>query len=178
MTDREIFELIQKDRDTGFISLVQEYQGMVINLAYSYLYNRQEAEDMAQEVFMRAFTALDGFRGDSKISSWLYRICVNRCIDRIRRSKREMTVTLELVDASAPAGNDDDASRDAIVDALRELPGRFRDAVVLKDVEGKSYREIAGILGCSIGTVESRIYRGRRLLRERLSPPGEVDDAM
>jgi RNA polymerase sigma-70 factor, ECF subfamily len=178
MTDREIYELVREDRDTGFIILVQEYQGMVINLAYSYLFNRQEAEDMAQEVFMQAYCALDRFRGDSRISSWLYRICVNRCIDHIRRTKREKTVPLELVDAAVPADGDDAVSRDAIFEALGSLPGKFRDAVILKDVEGKSYRQIAGILGCSIGTVESRIYRGRRLLRERLDPPGEVDDAM
>ncbi|MBN1534611.1 MAG: sigma-70 family RNA polymerase sigma factor [Spirochaetes bacterium] len=177
MTDREIYELVRRDRDTGFIMLVQEYQGMVINLAYSYLFDRHEAEDMAQEVFMQAYGALDRFRGESRLSSWLYRICVNRCIDHIRRSKRVKTVPLELVDAATTEGGDG-AVREAIADALRTLPGKFRDAVILKDVEGKSYRQIAAILGCSIGTVESRIHRGRKLLRERLSDPWEVDNAM
>jgi RNA polymerase sigma-70 factor (ECF subfamily) len=168
------------DRD-AFDQLVRQYQGQVVNLARAMTGSDTDVDDMAQEVFVRVWRSLSTFRGDSAFRTWLYGIALN--VIRTHRARRSKFRTLFW---SAPEGGeadplervrDEDAGieqkimmRDAIDRALKTLPTELREALVLRDVQGLEYREIAAALGVPIGTVESRIFRARQRLRPLLAP--------
>jgi RNA polymerase sigma-70 factor, ECF subfamily len=164
------------DRD-AFGLLVERYQSRIYNLAMALGVRRADAEDVAQEVFVRAFQGVRRFRGDSRFRTWLYQIAVNAA-----RSYRASPYQRE----ARPVGHDDQdmarqdpaiddpfvrrlADRELIDRALAGLPAEWREAVTLRDVEGFSYREIADMTGMPLGTVESRIFRARQQLRATLS---------
>lgn len=162
--------------EDAFAELVRRHQRRVFNLARALTGNEDEAEDLAQETFIRAFRGLARFRGDSAFGTWLYRIAVN--VFRSRRTRTSMWARLWRPDtdiAQTPADRspaaDVEASlvrRDFIDKALAQLPDDLRLAVTLRDVEGLEYREIADLVKVPIGTVMSRIFRGRQRLREAL----------
>jgi RNA polymerase sigma-70 factor, ECF subfamily len=164
-----------------FARLVREQGGRIYNTVYCILGNETDAEDVAQEVFMRAYQHLAGFKGNSDISTWLYRIAMNVVSDQIRKNKRNSNLreafSREELEESGHAGRGNGNPEttylekelsEAVQGALLRLPLKFRTVVVLKEIEGYSYKEIGNILGISIGTVESRLFRARGMLRENL----------
>ena len=155
--------------------VAHRYGRTIYNFAYRLTGNRDEAMDLAQEVLLRVRKGLRRYRPGS-FEGWLWRITRNTFIDETRRRKRRPTVPLPDGDRSdlgvAPAADEALAAirlGDDVQAALMSLPVDFREAVVMCDVVGLPYEEIAGITGVPIGTVRSRIHRGRALLRERLS---------
>jgi RNA polymerase sigma-70 factor (ECF subfamily) len=170
----------------AFDQLVTKYSPDVFAVAFRLTEDREEANDITQETFLSAVRGIAGFRGDSELKTWLIRIAINHSRNRFRwfkRRKRDQTISLE-----SPVGEgrvaEIDLIRDnrenpeqaalgrereaAIARELRGLPIAFREAVILCDVEGYSYEEVSGILGVGLGTIKSRIARGRSILRNRL----------
>lgn len=172
----------------NFDGLFERYHSLVFHLAYRILGEREEALDITQEVFLTVYRKLPLFRGESSLKTWIYRITINRAANRCRwwnRMRRRSTVSLEshLTWDGRPALEETLKSRDASPEerlmrreeraclerSLAKLPLQQRLAVVLRDVEGLSYDEIAVLLEVSLGTVKSRICRGREELRRRLN---------
>jgi RNA polymerase sigma-70 factor, ECF subfamily len=161
----------------AFDELVRRYRRPVYNLVRALTGGDGDAEDLVQDVFVRAFRAIDGFRGDSAFKSWLYRIAVNVAHTHVqRRRTREVHSGARMVDAplgDVPDGDDLEAAvlrRQAIEHALASLPEELRVLVVLRDVHGLKYDEIAKIVKTPRGTVESRLFRARQQLRPMLEP--------
>ncbi len=161
----------------AFATLVRRYQTRLVNYALAIVRDTGEAEDVAQETFIRAYRSLGRFRGESSFKTWLYTIATNTARTSLeRRGRRERVGGQSLDDdaqtlsaGSVPSGLPDPettlVTRDAIDRALATLPDGLRVAVVLRDVEGLDYKEIAKVTGSPIGTVESRIFRARQRLR-------------
>ncbi len=166
--------------------LVLRHQDRIYRVAYGMLRHREDAMEVAQDAFVRAYRSLDRFRGDAEFSTWLYRIAVNLSRNRLRtriRRREDRTVsfddrnddegrraTAEPVDPG-PTPRDEAAARDferRVRVAMEDLPRDAREILWLRNVEGASYARIAEILGCTQGTVKSRIFRARELLREAL----------
>lgn len=166
----------------AFDELVRRHQSRIFNLARALAGDDGEAEDLAQEAFIRAWRAIGRFRGESAFRTWLYRVALNVIHSHLARRSRRRIVWGWWQDAAqapeprAPKGTRgadpemDVARRDAIDRALASLPPDLRMAVTLRDIEGLEYKEIADVLGVPIGTVMSRIFRGRTRLRPLLEP--------
>jgi RNA polymerase sigma-70 factor (ECF subfamily) len=178
MEEKELIRRSQKGDGEAFGTLVERYKGKVFNLAYGFARDRAEADDLAQEIFIKAYFALPKFRFESEFGTWLYRIAMNHIKDHLRKSKtRSKDISLQDVGEQAlaaespgPEQRQDEERRRAIVaEAVRELPEKYRAVVTLRDIEGFSYEDIARILRLSPGTVDSRLHRGRRKLREKLA---------
>lgn len=187
MEEKDDLELIERCRagdSRAFDLLVLRYQHKVFNLAYRLLGNYEEAKDMAQEAFVRAFQSLKSFRQESSFYTWLYRIVTNLCKNKMRSwsrslkpisidnpiEKEESEVSRTLVDPNlTPAQVLERKNLEQEVQkAIAGLPSKYRLVVVFRDMEELPYEKIANIIGCSVGTVKSRLHRGRMLLRERL----------
>ena len=169
-----------------FEALMRKHQGSVYNAALRMTGNPEDAKDLAQDAFVRAYRSFDSYKKDTAFDKWLYRIVTNLFIDEIRKRKRrpetesydapvrtdEGSMQRELPDNDAdPYLVLDKASMDTRVSsALKSLQPEFRMVVILCDIEGYSYEEIAQIMGTSIGTVRSRLHRARKALREALLP--------
>ncbi len=166
--------------------LLRLYQGKIFNLAMSILKNESDAEEAAQDVFMTVIRKADTFQGNSAFYSWMYRICVNTCLMRLRGKRRNETVSIEefmpvFTDEGMHASPMDDWSKEVERDALNEELGRmirkfteelsekYRVVFVLSDVEGLSNEETAKILGLTVPAIKSRLHRARLYLREQLS---------
>ncbi len=177
----EDVDLVQRCRygDTeAFGEIYHRYAEMIFNLAARMSGDRDRAADLTQEIFLRAFRKLDRFRGGASLKTWLYRVAVNHCRSRLGRRRRWFSPLaeehgaegLQLVDLRESP--EDSAvqwdRRRHLSRALATLPQDFREAVVLCDLQGLEYQEIAEVLGVRIGTVRSRIARGREKLRARL----------
>jgi RNA polymerase sigma-70 factor (ECF subfamily) len=183
-TDHElIVQVVIKDQD-AFRSLVDRYQALVINTCFGLLGNRQDAEDMAQEVFLQVYKSAGEFRQEAKLSTWLYRIAVNRSLNFIRDNKwsrrlRNFSALLEgeadqvanqcAPDSSRPDIAMEEKERDRLLQkAISSLPQRQRVAFVLHKREGLSYEEIAKVMNCSLSSVESLIHRAKLSLQKEL----------
>lgn len=155
----------------------------VYRFARSLTHDAAEADDLVQETYLKALKGFDGFREGTNCRAWLFRICRNSFINKVRAGGREVALdhAAEQVHASSLSGWSErafyrgpeaaamlSATRDELESALEELPRDFRNVVVLADVEGLAYKEIAEVMGTPIGTVMSRLYRGRRMMREKL----------
>jgi RNA polymerase sigma-70 factor, ECF subfamily len=182
--EAELVTELQAGSDAAFEFLVTYYHASVYNLVYGILSDAADAADVTQEVFLRAFRGIRGFRRGSSLKTWLYRISVREALNHRRwcwRHHRQQisidddsngTAAMELEDLDATP-YDKLATREtqaAVRKALADVPEVFRSAVILRDLEGLSYEEVAEILEISVGTVKSRILRGRRALREILDP--------
>jgi RNA polymerase sigma-70 factor (ECF subfamily) len=161
-------------QEDGFEILVKKYQNRVLNIVYSLIGRDGESEDIAQESFLKVYHGLKSFEQKSQFSTWLYRIVLNTTYDFLRKRKNFIRPESVLETDVADGGQ---GPRDALLTiekeamiqrALENIPFKFSSAVVLKDIEGLSYLEISKVLCCSIGTVESKIYRGRQFLKEEL----------
>ncbi|HSV96951.1 MAG TPA: sigma-70 family RNA polymerase sigma factor [Spirochaetota bacterium] len=166
--------------ERGMKDFVERYYGRVYNLCFSFVRDRDEACDLAQDVFVKLLDRMESFRGEADLSTWIYRIGVNTCIDSLRKRKRRAAEPFDERYHDV-AGADDFTHKSAVSDmvrgALMDLPVKYRTVVILREFEGRSYREIADVLECSVGTVESRLFRARELLKRILHPiiRGEVD---
>lgn len=182
--DAALVQAAREGDHDAYGALIERYQDRIYSLVLGYAPNREDALDLTQEIFVKAYRGLAGFRSDSGFYTWLYRIAVRHCIDfRRRRQRHGETLPLEgellgeggfePVD-SAP-GSDPERMllsrnlRGAIQQGLQTLAEPFRTAVVLHDIEGLGHEQIARILGCPLGTVKSRIQRGRAQLRRTLA---------
>lgn len=168
-TDRqgedELLRLCRMGDRAACGELVRIYRDRVVNLAYGMLRNRADAEDAAQEAFVRAFTRLSEFRGESAFFSWLYRIVINVCGESMRRrSRTEVQLDPEMHDDS---GGESERADDRIHvnSVLSGLPEHLRTILVLREIDDLSYEEIAGILSIPVGTVRSRLSAAREAFR-------------
>lgn len=184
--DEALVGRAQQGEAEAFDALVRRHQQLVFSVALRMLGDRGEAEDVAQDVFLRAYDGLGGFRGQAKLSTWLVSITVNLCRNRRRWwARRRQVIAASLDEPIRP--EEDAAGHDApdpapgpmaaaeqrerqqmLTVALQQLPLADRTIIVLRDINGHSYEEIAGMLGCQLGTVKSRLSRARLQLRARL----------
>ena len=170
--------------------LVKAYEKNVYNLALRMTGNSEDAYDMSQEAFIKAYNSLHSFRGDSKFSVWLYRIVSNVCLDFLRSRNRKATVSLSMenddgeeveLDIADEASSpqlllDRSLTRDAVRRGLQSLPPDHREILLLREIQGLSYDEIASALGLEVGTVKSRIFRARKKLCAFLIKDGNIPD--
>ena len=175
---------------TAFEDIVRAFQGPVFNLAYRMVNNREDAADASQEIFVKLFRVIRQFRGDSKFSTWLFALAANTCRSRLRRSRRIAAVEVRHVDETWETDEGPRARELAdpsdgpvrvlaraemqrgIETAVAELSPDWRTIVVLRDIQGMTYEEIADVLDCSVGTVKSRLCRARARLKEALTRRG------
>ena len=165
-----------------FGEIVTQYSDLVYNVAFKMMGRPEDAEDVAQDAFLSAHRAFARFRGESKVSTWLYRITVNAALMRLRKEKKNRTLTRTGLDGvDIPDWSDTPerfASNSELGDRLREgvelLPDDFKAAVVLRDVEGLSNSEAAEVLEITVSSLKSRLHRGRVLLRQHLEDYLEV----
>ncbi|MDO4540376.1 MAG: sigma-70 family RNA polymerase sigma factor [Syntrophomonadaceae bacterium] len=184
-TDEQLIKKCLADEVSAFDELVERYQNKIYTLCYRYMGNEEDAQDVAQETFLKAYRSLRSFRGQSSFGTWLYRICNTVCLDELRKRKRRV-VALPLDNAPEEERDrgsvreiaDDSLSGDKVYEQkeleqyiqtmLNEMRVEYRNAIVLRDVMGFSYEEIAAMLDCSLGTVKSRINRGRQTLKNKM----------
>jgi len=180
MTDEEVVCRVRGGEPRLFAELVTRHRDAVYATALRLLGNTADAEDVAQEAFLKAFRGLAGFRGDARFSTWLYRITVNLCADHARRHGRPDRRTRAIDDAGEIADGRTDLEagvlaaeeRRAVERAVMDLEDRYRSIVVLHYYQKLSYEEIAAVLDMPLKTVETRLYRARRMLRGALEPGG------
>ncbi len=181
LTDEELVARAKAGDLDCFNQLVSRWERPIHALAYRTLGREEEARDVVQEAFLRAYRGLKGFKGEAKFSSWLYRITLNLCRDWSRRERRapivqvpEGTDPMDLADEHVqPTESVEDlvARREmsaAVAKAMAELPEEQRTAILLKEYHGLTFQEIAGMLDCPLSTVKTRLYQGLSVLRRRL----------
>ncbi len=185
-TDEELVARSVGGDSDSFNELVLRWERPIYALAYRVIGREEDARDVCQETFLRAFRALNGFRGQAKFSSWLYRIALNLCRDWVRRDRRTPVVQLaedtDLADLAAirePSESIEDlvARRDLtrIVErAMKRLPDEQRTAIILKEYHGLTFQEIADLVGCPLSTVKTRLYQGLAVLRRELGNDSRV----
>lgn len=185
--ERQFIERLKRGDAAAFEILVAERSGEIYGLLYRLTENTEEARDLTQETFLRAFQSIEHFRGDADLRTWLYRIAINQARNRWRwwrRRRRDSTVSLDSNDergnkpltGTLPADRGNTPEQETLAHerervlraALLSLGGSYREAVILRDIEGLSYEEVAATLRISIGTVKSRLARGRSELRRKL----------
>lgn len=177
--DRQIVAAAQRGDRRAFEALVVKYQDRIFRMIQRMVSGAENVEDLAQEVFVRAYRSLKDFKGDSSFYTWLYKIALNLCRNHYRTRGRRPEME-ELVEGDGAPGYEGGGLTpeelalrrefwERMGAALDELPSEQREAVVFCDLEGLRYEEMADIVGVPIGTIRSRIYRGRRALQERLA---------
>jgi RNA polymerase sigma-70 factor, ECF subfamily len=189
-TDEELVARSKGGDTESFNHLVQRWERPIFALAYRTLGREEDARDVTQETFLRAFRALSGFKGDAKFSSWLYRIAVNLCRDWARKERRAPVVavpqgvnleqlaaerqqTVSVEDLAARA----ELSR-GVATAMERLPAEQRTAIILKEYHGLTFQEIADMMNCPLSTVKTRVYQGLTLLRHHLAEQGRFEPAV
>jgi len=178
MDDEALIITFQGGDLDAYRFLVERYQERIRNLLYSIFHDRDFIDDLAQEVFIKAYQALPHFRFEASFYTWLYRIAVNKSRDELRKKKARRFFSFQTLDEgiekelnvrlSVQPENRD--TQELVAMGLQILPEKFRTAIVLKDIEGLSYDEIAEVMQCELGTVKSRISRARAMLRKALKP--------
>jgi RNA polymerase sigma-70 factor (ECF subfamily) len=176
---------VQQGDTAAFGELVGRYQSRLYTLAYRMLGQREEAEDTVQEAFVQAFRALHRFRPGERFAPWIYRIATNLCIDALRKRRyRQLSLDSPVLEDAdryryvAGGGNSPEEEllaadlRRWLERAVGALPPNYRAVVVLRHVQGLSYQEIAAVLGVPLGTVKTRLFRAREILRRQLEAEG------
>jgi RNA polymerase sigma-70 factor (ECF subfamily) len=176
LIDGRVIEACQQGDREAFQLLFETYKDRVFSIAvYSAGGDRAIADDVTQQIFLKLFTAIRQFRGDSEFTTWLYRLVVNACLDERRRRKRWLPwgETVAMSNPGEKKPQEKQFARREVTEAVRgaieELKPKFRLPILLKYIEGLSYDEIASVMGCSKGTVASRLNRGHKQLAKRLS---------
>jgi RNA polymerase sigma-70 factor (ECF subfamily) len=186
VADTALVQRAQANDRAAFNEIVLRYKSKVYNFIHRMIPSMQDAEDLTQETFVRAYLSIRSFQSRASLNTWLFRIATNLCIDYSRKNKKSQGMAISL---SQDYDEDNETEReipDQVFDpqrlllnkelgnqldkALRELPEKLRSVVLLYDMEGLSYEEIAAIAGCPLGTVKSRLYNARSALREKLAP--------
>lgn len=185
--DAELVRQTLCGRTDAYNDLVVRYQRQVYNLAYRMLGNAEDAGDLVQDTFLRAYSALGSFRQDASFLTWLYKIASNLCIDhlRSRKSRGALSLDVEREEGREPASEvrseapEDCAVRGSVQEvvqrAVMNLPEKYRIVIVLRHMQDMSVEEIANTLDLPAGTVKTHLFRAREMLRERLQPVLEVD---
>jgi len=181
-TDEQLVAQAQSGEVDSFEELVRRYRNDVYALSYHYLRNREEAWDLSQEVFIKAYRSLGGFRGDSGFKTWLMRITANQCKDQLKK-RRLAVVDLGEEDTEQFAGDGPNAGQQvdakelgqAIEKAVNSLPEIHRTAFILREYQDLSYQEMADVMQCNIGTVMSRLHHARKKLQQTLLGMGVLE---
>jgi RNA polymerase sigma factor (sigma-70 family) len=179
-SDAELVERVQKGETRCFAELLSRHQDQVFSLALRFVRGERDAEDISQEAFLRAYRGLEEFRRDSKFSTWLYRITWNLCADWLRRNRKPGRTTMAIDDASdLPDGRVEleqrllaEEEKEKVRLALDGLDDKYRAVLVLHYYQRMSYDQVAAVLEVPMKTVETRLYRARKLLRESLQRAG------
>lgn len=178
--DSILIKKAAKGDKKSFELLMDEYMGVIYNVALRMSDNRDDADDMTQEILIKIFRSIASFKGNSKFSTWVYRVAVNTCLDELKKKKNKKYISLD-----ADFGNEEGESRieirdeapsperraeqkelrEIVASAISKLSDEHKTVIVLRDLRGLSYSEIAEILGCNDGTVKSRINRARAQLK-------------
>jgi RNA polymerase sigma-70 factor (ECF subfamily) len=185
LSDEDLMDRVARDDEKAFTELVRRFQGRVINLVSRVLNDRECADDLAQEVFVRVYVHRRNYRHGSRFSTWLFTIAANLAKNEIRRRVRKrnwysLDALQEMLKDSAPQLADPSEGRESSLEreqlqaavgrAIATVPEKYRLALVLRDIEGLPYEEIAQVLGIPGGTVRSRINRARGMLKRKLEP--------
>lgn len=188
LEDQLLVERSKKGDREAFEHLVRLYENKVYTIAYRLMGNYADASDLAQDAFIKIYQALPNFRGDSSFSTWIYHITVNVCRDELRKRQRRPTVSLD--DNSSENNNntyeirsndpgpeemlDRSETQAMIQSCLNTLSDDYREIIVMREIQELAYEEIAEILGCSLGTVKSRLSRARQALKEKITKKMEL----
>jgi RNA polymerase sigma-70 factor (ECF subfamily) len=184
--EAQFIERLKRGEAAAFEELVAERSGEIFGLLFRLTENSEEARDLTQETFLRAFQSIDRFRGEADLRTWIYRIAINQARNRWRwwrRRRRDTTISLDaphggstqtVMSTLAESGDDPEQQtlaheREVVLRAALQRVGRaYRETLILRDIEGFTYEEIAVTLGINVGTVKSRLARGRQELRQKL----------
>ena len=182
--EKSLVERASKGDPSAFNRLLERHEGRMYAVALRMCGNREDAQDCLQEAMLRIYRAIVGFKGQSSFGTWVYRITMNTCLDELRRKKNRQNTSLDsLLDMGWSPSDDQNApeshamraeTRRALNAAIAELPEDMRAAVVLRDIQGFAYDDIARMLEINVGTIKSRISRGREKLREKLKENAEL----
>lgn len=185
---KKLVKKLQARDPRAFETLIKQHQNLVFNLLYRMLGNREEAEDILQEVFISVFKQIDSFRGESNLATWIYKIATNHCINRkkylSRRRHYDKRSLGDLADRDQPTDGGGMASslprpdemaegfqmEQLVQEAISSLEEEYRLVLVLRDIQNLSYEEIEQIIGVPSGTVKSRLHRARMALKDKLGP--------
>lgn len=184
LSDHQLIEAVKKGDESAFGEIMRRYRSPITNYIYRYLNDYEEAVDLAQETFVRVYFALERYHTEYAFSTYIYRIATNLAISEIRKRKRRKLVSLtglfqfdneDTQDFNPPDEKPkpdetliESEQSQTIAKAISALPEKYRAPIILRDVEGKSYEEVAQIMELGLGTTKSRISRARKLLREKL----------
>ena len=183
MDETQIIPQLKEGNETAFKSLVDTFQEKVLNTCLGFVPNRHDAEDIVQDVFMEVFRSINKFRGDSKLSTWIYRITTTKCLEHIRAKKREKRKSffqsligmhenadrIKAIDYNHPGVLLENKERSkTLFAAIEKLPENQRVAFTLHKIEGLSYREITEIMEMSLSSVESLMFRAKKNLQKTL----------
>ena len=182
--EKELIQRAGRGDAYAFEQLMTAHESRMYAVALRMCGNREDAQDCLQEAMLRVYRSLNGFKGQSSFSTWVYRITMNSCLDELRRRKSRSAASLDamLENGFAPSDEGDTPEESSlrseqkrvIEKAIARLPEDMRSAIILRDIQGCSYDEIAKALGANVGTIKSRISRGREKLRAALSEHGEL----
>jgi len=184
LPDADLVKRVQAGDSTAFDILVQKYQHKVVNLVGRFVSDQAECQDIAQDAFIKAFRAINSFRGDSQFYTWLYRIAANTAKNFLAsRARKSPAYSVDVEDAEHFEGESGlkeyanpenllltDEIRATIFRAIENLPDDLKSAITLRELDGLSYEEIADVMDCPIGTVRSRIFRARDVIDKELRP--------
>ena len=184
LLDAELVKRVQAGDTGAFDILVQKYQHKVVNLIGRFVSDQAECQDIAQDSFIKAYRAIDNFRGDSQFYTWLYRIAANTAKNHLAsRTRKSPGYAIDVDDAEHYEGESGLKEYDnpenllltneikaTIFDAIEKLPEDLKSAITLRELDGLSYEEIAEVMDCPIGTVRSRIFRAREVIDKELRP--------
>lgn len=184
IVDKELVERAKRGDHEAFNLLVLKYQQRIMNLAIRFVHNISDAQDITQEVFIKAYRALPKFRGDSAFYTWIYRIATNTAKNHLAVKFRKPHKFAQNIDDMEQTGDSDtlrdnqtpehlllrDEIQKVITGAIDALPESLKVAITLREIEGLSYEDIAIVMDCPIGTVRSRIFRARKAIDKELKP--------
>jgi len=184
LPDADLVKRVQAGDSAAFDILVQKYQHKVVNLVGRFVSDQAECQDIAQDAFIKAFRAINSFRGDSQFYTWLYRIAANTAKNFLAsRARKSPAYSVDVEDAEHFEGESGlkeyanpenllltDEIRATIFNAIENLPDDLKSAITLRELDGLSYEEIADVMDCPIGTVRSRIFRARDVIDKELRP--------
>ena len=185
-TDEELVARAQGGDVDSFNQLILRWERPIYALAYRVIGREEDARDVSQEAFLRAFRALPAFKGQAKFSSWLYRIALNLCRDWIRKQRRapvqqipEGVDPVEMAGEGGPVESIEELVArkelsEVVSEAMAQLPEEQRTAIILKEYHGMTFQEIADLQGCPLSTVKTRLYQGLTVLRRHLEKNGQM----
>ena len=179
MDEAELVNRLQLGEERAFRELVESYQNMLVNTCFGFLHNTEEAEDVAQEVFIQVFKSIDSFRGDAKLSTWLYRIAINRSLNKIRSRKSKFFVALDSLfeaehylkssNSVTPHDSLENQERARILhEAIDKLPDNQKTAFVLSKYKGLPNKNISEIMSTTLSSVEALLNRAKKNLQKSL----------